>query len=205
MEEEKQGNSDLRELLVSKETDFQIGVRENKELLNKEKLINSYLRELLAEDNDAIRENEEFLNKERQRSSSLEELLKKMAQEKAQKESIALENVRAYEELKRRYNELNEQYEGTTMTLGAERDKERLEKSERLENESPQKDNEKLQEEFIKVNQEIHQTQKRCESKATKVFKTEQQSMKLKEDLTTAQRNLKEKENLANAIAKELD
>ena len=69
---------------------------------------NSDLRELLAEDNVIIRENEKLLNKERQRSSNLEELFKEMAQEKAQRESIALENVRAYEELQRRYNELND-------------------------------------------------------------------------------------------------
>ena len=53
------------------------------------------------------------------------------------------------------------------MTLEAERAQvlnleerlERLEWSERLENEALQKDNEKLQEEFFKVNQELHQTQ----------------------------------------------
>ena len=49
----------------------------------------------------AVRKKEELLNKERQRNLDLEELLKKMAQEKAQRESIALENVRAYKELKR--------------------------------------------------------------------------------------------------------
>ena len=123
----------------------------------------------------AVRKNEELLNKERQRNLDLEELLKKMAQEKAQRESIALENVRAYKELKRGYKELYEQYEGTTMTLEAERVQvltleERLERLKKLENEPLQEENEKLQEKFIRIIQELHQTQKRCESEATRVF-----------------------------------
>ena len=98
-----------------------------------------------------------------------------MAQEKAQRESIALENVRAYKELKRGYKELYEQYEGTTMTLEAERIQvltleERLERLKKLENEPLQEENEKLQEKFIRIIQELHQTQKRCESEATRVF-----------------------------------
>ena len=123
----------------------------------------------------AVRKNEELLNKERQRNLDLEKLLKKMAQEKAQRESIALENVRAYKELKRGYKELYEQYEGTTMTLEAERVQvltleERLERLKKLENEPLQEENEKLQEKFIRIIQELHQTQKRCESEATRVF-----------------------------------
>ena len=123
----------------------------------------------------AVRKNEELLNKERQRNLDLEELLKKMAQEKAQRESIALENVRAYKELKRGYKEIYEQYEGTTMTLEAERVQvltleERLERLKKLENEPLQKENEKLQEKFIRIIQELHQTQKRYESEATRVF-----------------------------------
>ena len=111
----------------------------------------------------AVRKNEELLNKERQRNLDLEELLKKMAQEKAQRESIALENVRAYKELKRGYKELYEQYKGTTMTLEAERVQvltleERLERLKKLENEPLQEENEKLQEKFIRKIQELHQT-----------------------------------------------
>ena len=89
------------------------------------------------------------------------------------------------------------------MTLEAERAQVLIleERLEGFENEALQKDTEK----FNRINQELHQTQKRCKSEATKTFETEEQSMRLNEDLTTAQRNLKEKENLANAIAKEVD
>ena len=80
-----------------------------------------------------------------------------------------------FKELERRYNELHEKYEGTTMTLEAERVQvltleERLERLKKLENEPLQKENEKLQEKFIRIIQELHQTQKRCESEATRVF-----------------------------------
>ena len=103
-----------------------------------------------------------------------------MAQEKAQRESIALENVRAYKELKRGYKELYEQYKGTTMTLEAERVQvltleERLKN---LENEPLQKENEKLQEKFIRIIQELHQTQKRCESEANRVFDMDMEERK---------------------------